>query len=185
MIVLTTSAVALAPMLQFRPQLFDFIALSALLMLLARDSYRDARGLWIAVPIFALWANLHGGFFIGIAALAMYTLVIAIEELVAGEGLAHTMHLGGVTAACVLATLLNPDGIGNWFTVMHTMRQSAHPLDRQRMAAVAVQDRRGVAQVAENRDQLRSGDRAVRRTGALFRDQSRAGATSQWSRSRP
>jgi hypothetical protein len=127
MVVLTTSAVALAPMLQFRPQLFDFIALSALLMLLTRDSYRGARGLWIAVPIFALWANLHGGFFIGIVALATYTVVIAIEELVAGEGFAHTTHLGCVTSACVLATLLNPDGIGNWFTVMHTL---VNPLTR-------------------------------------------------------
>ena len=37
------------------------------------------------------------------------------------------MYLGGVTAGCVLATLLNPDGIGNWFTVIHTMR---NPLTR-------------------------------------------------------
>ena len=37
------------------------------------------------------------------------------------------MYLSGVTAGCVLATLLNPDGIGNWFTVIHTMR---NPLTR-------------------------------------------------------
>src|SRR5579871_5010727 len=41
-VVLTIDALALGPMLQFRPQLFDFFALSALLLLLARDTYRRA-----------------------------------------------------------------------------------------------------------------------------------------------
>jgi hypothetical protein len=127
MVVLTTSAIALAPMMQFRPQLFDFIALSALLLLLARDSYRRAGRLWPAIPMFALWANLHGGFFVGLAVLAVYAAVIAIEDSVAGEGLVRATRLGGVTAGCILATLLNPDGIGDWRTVMHTMR---NPLTR-------------------------------------------------------
>jgi len=122
LVVLTTAAIALAPMMQFRPQLFDFVGLSALLLLLARDSYRRAERLWLAIPIFALWANLHGGFFVGLAALAVYTAVAAIEDLAAGNSLGRAIRLGGVTAGCVLATLLNPDGIGNWFTVMRTMR---------------------------------------------------------------
>jgi hypothetical protein len=126
-VVLTTAAVAIAPMVQFRPQLFDFVALSALLLLLARDCYRRAGRLWLAIPIFVLWANLHGGFFVGLAALAVYTAVTVIEDLVAGEGLGRARHLSGVIAGCVLATLLNPDGIGNWFTVMHTL---SNPLTR-------------------------------------------------------
>ena len=127
LIVLTTGALAIAPMIQFRPQLFDFIALSALLLLLARESYRRAGRLWLAIPIFALWANLHGGFFVGLAVLAVYTAVTAIEDLAAGEGIKRAIHLSGVTAGCVLATLLNPDGVGNWFTVMHTL---GNPLTR-------------------------------------------------------
>ncbi|HZZ07816.1 MAG TPA: hypothetical protein VFE43_04695 [Candidatus Binataceae bacterium] len=127
LLVLTTGAAAIAPMIQFRPQLFDFVALSALLMLLARDSYWRAGRLWLAIPIFALWANLHGGFFVGLAALAVYTALAAVEDFAAGNGLSRVMRLGGVTAGCVLATLCNPDGIGNWFTVMHTMR---NPLTR-------------------------------------------------------
>jgi hypothetical protein len=125
--VLTTGAVAIAPMMQFRPQLFDFVALSALLLLLARDSYRRAGRLWLAIPIFALWANFHGGFFVGLAVLAVYTAVIAIEDLTAGDGPKRATHLAAITAGCVLATLLNPDGIGNWFTVMHTL---GNPLTR-------------------------------------------------------
>jgi hypothetical protein len=127
LIVLTTGALAIAPMIQFRPQLFDFIALSALLLLLARESYRRAGRLWLAIPIFALWANLHGGFFVGLAVLAVFTAVTVIEDLAAGEGIKRAIHLSGVTAGCALATLLNPDGVGNWFTVMHTL---GNPLTR-------------------------------------------------------
>src|SRR5262249_57799359 len=108
------------PMIQFRPQLFDFIALSALLLLLARESYRRAGRLWIAIPIFALWANLHGGFFVGLAVLAVYTAVTALDGLTAGDGLGRAARLGGVTVGCVLATPLNPDGASNWLTAMHT-----------------------------------------------------------------
>jgi hypothetical protein len=127
LIVLTTGAVAIAPMIQFRPQLFDFVALSALLLLLARQSYRRAGRLWLAIPIFALWANLHGGFFVGLAVLVVYTVITTIEDLAAGDDLKRATRLCGVTAGCVLATLFNPDGIGNWFTVMHTL---GNPLTR-------------------------------------------------------
>ncbi|MGH7915085.1 MAG: hypothetical protein ACREPW_10620 [Candidatus Binataceae bacterium] len=127
LVVLTAGAIAIAPMMQFRPQLFDFVALSALLLLLARNSYRRAGWLWLAIPIFALWANFHGGFFVGLAVLAVYTAVVAVEDLVAGNGLGRAMRLGGITGGCVLATLLNPDGIGDWFTVMHTL---GNPLTR-------------------------------------------------------
>jgi hypothetical protein len=127
LIVLTAGALAIAPMVQFRPQLFDFVALCALLLLLTRENYRRAVRLLLAIPIFALWANLHGGFFVGLAVLAVYTAVPAIEDLAAGAGLKRARYLSGVTAGCVLATLLNPDGVGNWFTVIHTMR---NPLTR-------------------------------------------------------
>jgi hypothetical protein len=127
LLVLTTGALALAPMIQFRPQLFDFIALSALLLLLARESYRRAGRLWLAIPIFALWANLHGGFFVGIAVLAAYTAVTALDGLTAGDGLGRAARLGTVVVGCVLATLLNPDGASNWLTVMHTL---GNPLTR-------------------------------------------------------
>ena len=35
---------------------------------------RAARRLWLVIPIMMLWGNLHGGFIIGIATLAGYTL---------------------------------------------------------------------------------------------------------------
>ena len=126
-VVLTIDALALGPMLQFRPQLFDFLGLSALLLLLARDTYRRAGGQWIAVPMFVLWANLHGGFIIGLAVLAVYTGMLVIGDTRAERSFSRARRLALLTAACTLVTLLNPYGIGDWSAVMHTL---GNPLTR-------------------------------------------------------
>ncbi|HZO82141.1 MAG TPA: hypothetical protein VFB33_10655 [Candidatus Binataceae bacterium] len=126
-LVLATAAVGLGPMMQFRPQLFDFIGLSALLLILARQSYRRSGPLWPAVPLLGLWANLHGGFFIGLAALAVYTAATAVEDWFSGDGYRRAGRLSIAFAVCLLATLVNPYGIMNWATVFHTLH---HPITR-------------------------------------------------------
>lgn len=126
-VVLTIDALALGPMLQFRPQLFDFFALSALLLLLARDTYRRAGGQWIAMPIFVLWANLHGGFIMGLAVLALYTATVAVGDALGNRSFVRAGYLALFTAAGTLVTLLNPYGIGDWSVVMHTL---GNPLTR-------------------------------------------------------
>ncbi|HZO82140.1 MAG TPA: hypothetical protein VFB33_10650 [Candidatus Binataceae bacterium] len=107
---------------QFRPQMFSFVMLAGLLTLLARENYRRDAPLWFVIPLFALWANLHGGFFIGVAALALYTVVAAISDLAAGAGARRGLRLGSFTAAAAAATLLNPYGVGMWETVAHALR---------------------------------------------------------------
>jgi hypothetical protein len=123
LLVLTVAGVALIPMMQFRPQLFTFMLLSALMLLLARDSFRaPAASLWLAVPIFALWANTHGGVAAGFAALALYMGVRGLEDLAGGRGLRPSIRLGAVTLACAVATLVNPYGVGNWIVVERAIR---------------------------------------------------------------
>ena len=106
----------------FRPQMFSLVLLGALLALLARDNYRRGARLWLAVPLMALWANLHGGFFIGIAALALYCAVAALGDLAAGAGWRCGAQLSLLTVAAVAATLVNPYGVGMWETVAHALR---------------------------------------------------------------
>ena len=128
LVVLTTAGVALIPMMQFRPQLFTFILLSALMVLLARDSFRPpSASIWLAVPIFALWANTHGGVAAGLAAMALYAGVRGVEDLAGGRGWWKAIRLGGVTLACAVATLVNPYGVGNWLAVERAIR---NPLTR-------------------------------------------------------
>ncbi|MFZ1119105.1 MAG: hypothetical protein WCA59_12640 [Candidatus Binataceae bacterium] len=123
LVVLTMAGVALIPMMQFRPQLFTFMLLSALIVLLARDSFRPpGASIWLALPIFALWANTHGGVAAGFAAMALYAAVRGLEDLAGGRGPRTSLRLGGVTLACAAATLVNPYGFGNWLAVERAIR---------------------------------------------------------------
>jgi hypothetical protein len=93
---------------QLRPQMFTFCLLGALLALLARDNYRRGVWLWLVVPLMALWANLHGGFFIGIASLALYCAVATLCDLAAGAGWRRRAKLSLLTVVAAAATLINP-----------------------------------------------------------------------------
>jgi len=107
---------------QFRAQMFSFVLLGALLALLARDNYRRGVRLWLAVSLMALWANLHGGFFIGIATLALYSGVAGLCDLAAGAGWRRGAGLFLLTVAAATATLINPYGVGMWETVAHALQ---------------------------------------------------------------
>jgi hypothetical protein len=120
--VLLVASVGLILQTQFRPQMFTLVCLSALLALLARDNYRRNRTIWLAVPLMALWANLHGGFVAGIVTLALYTAVAALSDFAAGAGLRRAIRLGLVTLAATAATLVNPYGIGMWKAVVYALR---------------------------------------------------------------
>ena len=120
--VLVVASVGLILQTQLRPQMFTLVCLSALVALLTRDNYRRGRTIWLAVPLMALWANAHGGFVAGIATLALYTGVIALCDLAAGEGFRSALRLGLVTFAATAATLVNPYGIGMWEAVIYALR---------------------------------------------------------------
>jgi hypothetical protein len=119
------AALAMVPQNQFRPQLFSFMLLAATLALLARDNYRGRAPLWLLIPLMMLWGNLHGGFIIGIATLATYTGVVAVQDLIARRGLARALRLGLITLAGTLATLISPYGIDAWLVVWKALRHYA------------------------------------------------------------
>src|SRR5690348_15479016 len=109
---------------QFRPQMFTFVLFGALLALLGRDHYGRNAPLWLVIPLMALWANLHGGFFIGIAVLTLYSAVAAVGDLMTGAGGRRGAKLFLLTIAAAAATLLNPYGVGMWATIAHALRNS-------------------------------------------------------------
>jgi len=120
--VLILVALALAPQMQFRPQLFTDVLLAVLVALMAVETYRGSNRLWIAIPLFAVWANLHGGFVVGLVALALYAGAVSVSDLWARQGLGRGARLTAITAGCAAATLLNPFGINAWLIVLHTVR---------------------------------------------------------------
>jgi len=116
--VLSVAAIALVPLMEFRTFLADDVCLAALIMILARESYRRDARLWLAVPMLALWANLHGGFFVGLAVLGLYTAVSGAQDLAKGKGIRRGVGLAALTSAATLATLINPYGLRDWVVIV-------------------------------------------------------------------
>ncbi|HUY38852.1 MAG TPA: hypothetical protein VMV13_08465 [Candidatus Binataceae bacterium] len=123
--IMLVAGIRLSAQMQFRPQIFTYLLLAALLMLLTRDNFRGRAALWTTIPMFALWANLHGGFVIGLGVMGLYAIVRGGQEIAAGRGTARFFHLAAVTSACVVATLLTPYGVGSWLSVFHTIGNPA------------------------------------------------------------
>ncbi len=124
-------AVGIMAQTQFRPQLFTMSMLSIVMAFLAAEVYGGRARLWPLIPIFAVWANLHGGFIVGLGALGIAAVVVGLQELWATRKITRAWSIAAVTLGCALATLLNPFGLGVWITVMHSV---SDPLIRGFMA---------------------------------------------------
>ncbi len=88
-----------------RPHVFSLLFLAAGLWLLDCDRRRSTRAVWLAVPLAAVWANLHGGFLLWIAVLGLAAAASAWER-----DWLRSRRYSLVTAASALATLANPYG---------------------------------------------------------------------------
>ncbi len=89
-----------------RPQIFTFLFFTLLIFLLDRfENTEDNRWIYCLPVIFLLWPNLHGGFITGVGFLLLYCL-FKIRERKFTKGLAN------ITVLSLLATLVNPYGIG-------------------------------------------------------------------------
>lgn len=89
-----------------RPELLGLVAFAVFLALALAARAGDVRALGALVPLFALWANVHGSFVVGVALL----LSLAVEAALFAPALRRSFLVG--TALAVAATLANPDGVG-------------------------------------------------------------------------
>jgi hypothetical protein len=96
------SALAIA-----RSQLFSLALFPALCCLLRAETRAPSRRIWLALPLLALWSNLHGAVLVGWAVLAAYALLARVRsQPVVSAGLI----LGGAAAICATPALLRtPD----------------------------------------------------------------------------
>jgi hypothetical protein len=93
-----------------RPHLFTMLGVVVLLGLLERQGRRT---LWPYVPLFVLWANLHGGFFYGCILIGLYAVGEVAEGLASGDRapwLARGRHHAAALGIALLASLVNPHG---------------------------------------------------------------------------
>ena len=69
----------------------------------------NIRRLWALPPVLALWANLHGGFIVGLLLLATTSAVLWLAP--AARGMASLKALALTLGACLLAPLATPWGV--------------------------------------------------------------------------
>ncbi len=93
---------AAAPFLDIRPYLYSSLGYVLLLHLVVG---RGKPPLYLPL-IFLVWANLHGGFFFGLLVL----FLLFLPQGIFGEP-KERLRVGLIWVACVLACLLNPNGI--------------------------------------------------------------------------
>jgi len=83
-----------------RSQLFSVLLFPVLISLL-RDDARSPRGrIWLLVPLFALWSNLHGAVLVGLA--------VAVAYLIFGRGRRDPFLSAGVLLSSAVALCATP-----------------------------------------------------------------------------
>jgi hypothetical protein len=105
-----------------RPQIISFALSGLCLFILERSRSGSPRVLWLLAPVMALWANVHGGFAIGLILVGLYAagevidgfLPLVSRRQTIGDVWNHQRHTWLrwllVIAVCCAAVALNPYG---------------------------------------------------------------------------
>lgn len=103
-----------------RPHVLSWLFTVIWFQLLDSGSSADfperSRRLWCLPILMSLWVNFHGGFVVGLVLLGLYVLSDAIQYFRCDDGVERRRlamrlrQLGAVTAASVMASLVNPYG---------------------------------------------------------------------------
>jgi hypothetical protein len=99
-----------------RPQLFSLLLFSVLLSCLLAVRRGSHRWLVVLPILFAAWANLHGGWIVGGAVVAAWTMPL----LITGDR-REALVLLAAGASSLLATLVTPYGFGLWRFLRETV----------------------------------------------------------------
>lgn len=91
-----------------RIRVITFLFLSLLYLLLLRIEKGDKRLALLIPPLFTLWANLHGGFLMGL----IFLLLLCVYELIQFKLPARPIFLLKIFIASSVFCLLNPYGFG-------------------------------------------------------------------------
>jgi hypothetical protein len=116
------------PNIGVRPRVFTILLASIFLALLGRFARGvKERWIWLLIPLMSLWANLHGGFFIGLALIGITGVGMVLDYwagvLEEPESFRPRLRkLAMLFVGCVLAVLVNPYGVKLYTTPLAVLR---------------------------------------------------------------
>jgi hypothetical protein len=116
------------PNIGVRPRVFTILCASIFLALLGRFARGlKERWIWLLIPLMTLWANLHGGFFIGLGLVALTAVGMLLDYwagvLAEPERFRSNLRkLALIFVGCVLAVLVNPFGVKLYTTPIAVLR---------------------------------------------------------------
>jgi hypothetical protein len=120
---------ATTPVWGVRPQIISLLLTSVWLLILEK-SERNHRLLWWTLPIMAFWVNLHAGFALGMALLALFLAGESLEQFLSVRPgpPANKVRLRTLALAFTLNLLLiplNPNGVRMYSYPIQTLRSKA------------------------------------------------------------
>lgn len=110
---LLLAAVAGYPIWGPRVQMVTFFLTALTLLMVERHLVRGGRALWLMVPVFLLWSNLHSGFIIGLGFMALIIVAEWIGHRLGWPGTAAPQRVRTVLyvlLACTVVSMINPNG---------------------------------------------------------------------------
>jgi hypothetical protein len=103
-----------------RPQMFSLLLFALLLTVLTDvDRTGDRKRLLFIPPLMALWANVHGGWIVGVECLGAWA---GYKLLFARGGTRERATSAALILVAVAATAANPYGVGLWRFLFETVR---------------------------------------------------------------
>jgi hypothetical protein len=111
-----------------RAQMETFALTCVTLLLMERHLRLGGRAIWVLVPIFLVWSNLHSGFIIGAGFLVLVAAVELAGHRLGMPGIAplqRTLTLVKVIAACAVVVVVNPNGPGIYLYPFETQGSAA------------------------------------------------------------
>ncbi len=100
-----------------RPQVWTFLFLGVLCRALMSENARVRR---VLPALFAVWANCHGGWIVGLGVLGVWAAIVVIAER------APFVEWTAIVLGCTLATLVTPYGWRLWQFMAETVRLTRH-----------------------------------------------------------
>jgi hypothetical protein len=120
------ASIVSAPLWTPRPQFFSLLFLSGLAWWIASDFQKPARKIWLLLPFFILWSNIHAGFVLGILLLITCALGVFLDGISRDKpdrnvNLVKARLLAACAAGGYAVAAINPNGIKMWFIPFETV----------------------------------------------------------------